>query len=65
MVKVYRPISWLSNNDKTLERLLYHRLYNILEEKIIFSLQFNFRQKYSTTHALMRLIKATMPVESL
>ena len=46
----------LSNIDKILERLMYNRLYNFLEKKeIIFSLQFGFRQKYSTTHALINL----------
>ena len=35
---------------------MYNRLYNFLGKKeIIFSLQFGFRQKYSTTHALIRL----------
>ena len=49
----YRLISLLSIIDRILERLMYNRLYNFLEEKeIIFSLQFGFRQKYSTTHAL-------------
>ena len=70
----YRPISLLSNIDKILERLMYNRLYNFLEKKeIIFSLQFGFRQKYSTTHALIHLRdkirheidKVTMLVESL
>ena len=52
----YRPISLLSNIDKILERLMYNRLYNFLEKKeIIFSLQFGFQQKYSTTHALIHL----------
>ena len=52
----YRPISLLPNIDKILERLMYNRLYNFLEKKeIIFSLQFGFRQKYSTTHALIHL----------
>ena len=52
----YRPISLLSNIDKILERLMYNRLYNFLEKKeIIFSLQFGFHQKYSTTHALIHL----------
>ena len=32
-----------------------NRLYNFLEKKIIFSLQCGFRQKYSTTHALIHL----------
>ena len=52
----YRPISLLSNIDKILERLTYNRLYNFLEKKeLIFSLQFGFRRKYSTTHALIHL----------
>ena len=35
---------------------MYNRLYNFPEKKqIIFSLQFGFRQKYSTTHALIHL----------
>ena len=52
----YRPISLLSNIDKILERLMYNRLYNFLEKKeIIFSLQFGFRQKYSTAHTLIHL----------
>ena len=52
----YRPIFLLSNIDKILERLMYNRLYNFLEKKeIIISLQSGFRQKYSTTHALIHL----------
>ena len=71
----YRPISLLSNIDKILERLMYNRLYNYLEKKeIMFSFQFGFRQKYSTTHALIHLtdkirheivIELTILVESL
>ena len=35
---------------------MHNRLYNYLEKKdFIFSLQFGFRQKYSTTHALIHL----------
>ena len=49
----YRPISLLSNIEKILERLVYNRLYIFLGEKEIFSLQFGFRQKYSTNHALI------------
>ena len=46
----------LSNIDKILERLMHNRLYNFLEKKeIIFSLQFGFGQKYSTTHAPIHL----------
>ena len=50
----YRPISLLSNIDKVLQRSMCNRLYNFLEKKeILFSLQFGFRQKYSTIHALI------------
>ena len=52
----YRPISLLSNIDKILERLMYSRLYNFLESnELIYSLQFGFRQKHSTSHALIHL----------
>ena len=40
----YKPISLLSAIDKILERLMYNRLNNFLENKEnIFSLQFGFR----------------------
>ena len=52
----YRPISLLFNIDRILGRLMYNRLHNFLEKKkTIFSLKFGFRQKYSTTHALIHL----------
>ena len=52
----YRLISLPSNIDKALERLMYNRLYNLLEmNSVIYDLQFSFRQKYSTSHALIRL----------
>ena len=52
----YRTISLLSNIDKILERLMHNRLYSFLERNgDIFSLQFRFRQKYSTAHALIDL----------
>ena len=52
----YRPISLLSNIDKILERLMYKRLYSFIEQnELIFPLQFGFRQKHSTSHALIHL----------
>ena len=52
----YRPISLLSNIDKVLERLMYNRLYNFSEiNSVIYDLQFGFRQKYSTSRALIHL----------
>ena len=52
----YRPISLLSNIDKILERIMYNRLYKFLEtNNLIYSLQFGFRQKHSTSHAFIHL----------
>ena len=43
----------LSNIDKILERLMHNKFFR--KKEITFSLQFGFRQKYSTTHALIHL----------
>ena len=52
----YRPISLLSNIEKILERLMYNRMYKFFSDNnLIYSLQFGFRQKYSTVHALISL----------
>ena len=52
----YRPISLLSNINKILEKLVFNRLYNFLEEsQCIYSLQFGFRKKHSTNHALVEI----------
>ena len=52
----YRPISLLSNVEKILEKLMYKRIYNFLSHNnIINDLQFGFRQKFSTSHALINL----------
>ena len=49
----YRPISLLSNIEKT---PLYKRLYTFLNNNsIIYNLQFGFRQLYSTSHALINI----------
>ena len=50
----YRPISLLSNIDKIIEKLMFKRLYCFLSKnKIIYDLQFGFRENHSTTHALI------------
>ena len=50
----YRPISLLSNIDKILERIVYNCLYNFFEDnKLVYNLEFGFRQKHSTTHAVI------------
>ena len=52
----YRPISLLSNIDKILEKLMFNRLYQFLESnKCLYELQFGFRQKHSTNHALLSM----------
>ena len=52
----YRPISLLSNIEKIFERIVYKRLYKFIEDnKLVYNLQFGFRQKHSTTHALIHL----------
>ena len=52
----YRPISLLSNTKKIIEKLMYKRLSNFLDiNNVIYLLQFGFRPKYSTNHALINL----------
>ena len=53
----YKPISLLPFFSKILERLMYNRLYNLLTEDNILSMnQFGFRKNYSTFLALMDLV---------
>ena len=55
-VNNYRPISLLSNINKIFEKLVYSRLFSFLElHQCIFELQFGFRSKHSTNHALTSL----------
>ena len=52
----YRPISLLSNINKILETLMFKRLYSFLElYQCIYELQFGFREKHSTNHALLSM----------
>ena len=52
----YRPISLLSNISKIMEKLMFSRLYKYLEaHDLIYELQFGFRAKHSTNHALMAI----------
>ena len=40
----YQPISWLSNIEKILEKLMHNRLYTLLNKNnAIFDLQFVFK----------------------
>ena len=50
----YCPISQLSNIEKILEKLIYKRLYTFLNNNnVIYNLQFEFRQQYSTSNVLI------------
>ena len=53
---IYRPISILSVFSKIFEKLMHKRLYNFLDAyEILYPLQFGFREKHSTTNALLSL----------
>ena len=52
------PISLLSNIGKIFEKLTNKRLYTFLSNnKVIYNLQFGFRQQYSASHALINISK--------
>ena len=54
-----RPISLLSVFSKIIEKLMHTRLYTFLEKyDILHSLQFGFRSKHSTLHALISLTES-------
>ena len=54
----YRPISLLSNIGKIFERVMYNRIEEFLNEfETIYQLQFGFRKKYSTNHALLSIVE--------
>ena len=56
----YRPISLLSNIEKISEKLMYKRLSNFVDiNNVIYSLQFAFLRKYSTSHVLINLTDST------
>ena len=53
----YRPISLLPVMSKLLERVVHKRLYHFMELSNVFSpVQFGFRPRHSTTHAVTRLV---------
>ena len=54
----YRPISLLSNLNKIFEKIIFNLLYCFLEKyDCIYELQYGFRAKHSTTHALINIIE--------
>ena len=55
----YRPISLLSNLNKILEKIMFKRTYDFLVRyKCLYKLQFGFRKKFSTKHALIKITEA-------
>ena len=53
----YRPISILPCFSKSLERLMYNRLYKYLKENnILYEKQFGFQSGYSTNDAIVQLV---------
>ena len=55
----YRPISLLSNLNKIIEKLIFNRLYSFLEQhNLLYKLQFGFRKKHSTNHALIEITES-------
>ena len=56
LVSNYRPIPLLSNLNKIFEKIIYNRMYAFLKKHdILYELQFGFRARHSTTHALISI----------
>ena len=57
LITSYRPISVLSCFFKILERIMYNRVYNYLNDNnLLFRKQFGFRKGHSTDDACIKLI---------
>ena len=60
-VNNYRPISLTTNISKIIEKLIHGRLNSFLEQNNIFySSQFGFRDRHSTSHALIEITDKIM-----
>ena len=56
LVSDYPPISLLSNLNKIMEKLIFKRIYEFFEiYNCLYDLQFGFRSKHSTVHALINI----------
>ena len=52
----YRPISLLNSIGKILEKVVFNQMMSFIKKhEILYSLQFGFREKHSTSHALINL----------
>ena len=59
----YRPISLLSIFNKIIEKLMYNRLFNFFEDhNVLYSLQFGFRAKHPTLHAVISMTECIMKI---
>ena len=57
MLNNYRPVSVLPFFSKLFERLMYNRLISFVNKhKLLYSYQFGFREKYSTSLAMIYLV---------
>ena len=53
----YRPISLLNSFSKILEKLMYTRtIIFLMNANILSNFQFGFREKHTTTHAILHLV---------
>ena len=55
--ELYRPISLLANFSNFFEKVMYNRLLEFIEKHdILYSSQFGFREKHSTSLAITHLV---------
>ena len=53
----YRPISLLSIYNRLFEKMLYRRLIKFIDKNdILYDLQYGFRNKHSTQHAILDIV---------
>ena len=53
----YRPISLLSIYNRLFEKILYRRLIKFIDKNdILYDLQYGFRNKHSTQHAILDIV---------
>ena len=54
----YRPISFLSQFSKILEKIFHNRMMSFIEEKnILYEIQYGFRKNMSTSHAILSFVE--------